>query len=144
MWHFGIWFSWHGGVGQMVGLDDLRGLFQPMILWFYDSMILWFYDSMILWFYDSVILFRSKPWTKRARLLWSPSFKLSMTYMAWNTSLATTGSPVLSASPCKYDPFTTPHLRDVKGLSVILAAIIITKNWGLFLHSFPTTSSVKL
>jgi len=20
----------------MVGLDDLRGLFQPMILWFYD------------------------------------------------------------------------------------------------------------
>jgi len=29
MWHFGIWFSRHGGVGWMVGLDDLRGLFQP-------------------------------------------------------------------------------------------------------------------
>jgi len=23
----------------MVGLDDLRGLFQPMILWFYDFML---------------------------------------------------------------------------------------------------------
>ena len=34
MWHFGIWFSKHGGVGLTVGLDDLRGLFQPMILWF--------------------------------------------------------------------------------------------------------------
>jgi len=22
------------GVGLMVGLDDLRGLFQPMVLWF--------------------------------------------------------------------------------------------------------------
>jgi len=33
MWHFGIWFSRHGGVGVMVGLDDLRGLFQPMILY---------------------------------------------------------------------------------------------------------------
>ena len=29
MWHFGIWFSRHGGVGLTVGLDDLRGLFQP-------------------------------------------------------------------------------------------------------------------
>jgi len=29
MWHFRIWFSGHGGVGLMVGLDDL---FQPMIL----------------------------------------------------------------------------------------------------------------
>ena len=28
-------FSRHGGVGWMVGLNDLRGLFQPMILWFY-------------------------------------------------------------------------------------------------------------
>jgi len=27
-----IWFSRHGGVGWMVGLHDLRGLFQPMIL----------------------------------------------------------------------------------------------------------------
>jgi len=26
------WFSRHGGVGWMVGLDDLRGLFQPIIL----------------------------------------------------------------------------------------------------------------
>jgi len=32
MWHFRTWFSRHGGVGWMVGLDDLRGLFQPMIL----------------------------------------------------------------------------------------------------------------
>ena len=30
-----MWFSRHGVVGWMVGLDDLRGLFQPMIL-FYD------------------------------------------------------------------------------------------------------------
>jgi len=29
MWHLGTWFSRHGGVGVMVGLDDLRGLFQP-------------------------------------------------------------------------------------------------------------------
>jgi len=27
-----IRFSRHGGVGWMVGLNDLRGLFQPMIL----------------------------------------------------------------------------------------------------------------
>jgi len=25
---FRTWFSRHGGVGLMVGLDDLRGLFQ--------------------------------------------------------------------------------------------------------------------
>jgi len=31
MWHFGIWFSRHGG-GLTVGLDDLRDLFQPMIV----------------------------------------------------------------------------------------------------------------
>jgi len=30
----------HGGVGWMVGLHGLRGLFQPMILSFYDSVIL--------------------------------------------------------------------------------------------------------
>ena len=35
MWHFGIWFSRHGG-GLTVGLDDLRDLFQPMIVWFYE------------------------------------------------------------------------------------------------------------
>jgi len=35
MWHFVIWFSRHGGAGWMNGPDDLRGLFQPMILWFY-------------------------------------------------------------------------------------------------------------
>ena len=29
MWHFGTWFSRHGGVGVTVGLDDLWGLFQP-------------------------------------------------------------------------------------------------------------------
>jgi len=27
--NFRTWFSRHGGVGLMVGLDDLRGLFQP-------------------------------------------------------------------------------------------------------------------
>jgi len=32
MWHFRIWFSRNGGVEWMVELDDLRGLFQPMIL----------------------------------------------------------------------------------------------------------------
>jgi len=32
MWHFRIWLSRHGGVGLMVGPDDLRGLFQPMTL----------------------------------------------------------------------------------------------------------------
>jgi len=30
--HFWIWFIGHGGVGLMIRLDDLRGLFQPMIL----------------------------------------------------------------------------------------------------------------
>ena len=35
MWLFRTWFSRHGGVGITVGLDDLRGLFQPS--WFYDS-----------------------------------------------------------------------------------------------------------
>jgi len=28
-WHFGTWFSRHGGVGLMVGPDDHRGHFQP-------------------------------------------------------------------------------------------------------------------
>ena len=28
-WHFRAWFRRHGGVGLMVGLGDLRGLFQP-------------------------------------------------------------------------------------------------------------------
>ena len=35
MWHFGTWFSRHGGVGWVVGLHEsshLRHLFQPMIL----------------------------------------------------------------------------------------------------------------
>ena len=32
LWHFGIWFSRHGAVGLTVGLDDLRGLFHPVIL----------------------------------------------------------------------------------------------------------------
>ena len=35
---FRTWFSGHGGVGLTVGLDDLKGLFQPKR--FYDSMIL--------------------------------------------------------------------------------------------------------
>jgi len=34
MWPLGPWLSSHGGVGATVGLDDLRGLFQPGILWF--------------------------------------------------------------------------------------------------------------
>jgi len=30
----------------MVGLDDLRGLFQPLILWLYDSVLyMWFFKS---------------------------------------------------------------------------------------------------
>ena len=28
-WRTGTWFSRHGGDGGTVGLDDLRGLFQP-------------------------------------------------------------------------------------------------------------------
>ena len=28
-WHLRTWFSRHGGVRLMVGLDGLRGLFQP-------------------------------------------------------------------------------------------------------------------
>jgi len=28
LWYLGTWFSRHGGVGMMVGLDNLRGLFQ--------------------------------------------------------------------------------------------------------------------
>ena len=32
MWHLGIWLSRHGAVGWIVGLHDLRGLFQPMSL----------------------------------------------------------------------------------------------------------------
>jgi len=33
---FRTWFSRHGGAGLVVGLDDLRGLFQPSS--FYDPM----------------------------------------------------------------------------------------------------------
>jgi len=40
MCYFGVWLSRHGGVGLTGGLDDLRGLFQPMTLRFYDFMIL--------------------------------------------------------------------------------------------------------
>ena len=39
MWHLGMWFS--GGLGSvrvMVGLNDIKGLFQPKL--FYDSIIL--------------------------------------------------------------------------------------------------------
>jgi len=32
MWHSGMWFSRHGGVGFTVRLDDLRSLFQLVIL----------------------------------------------------------------------------------------------------------------
>ena len=37
IWHMGTWFSRYGGDGLMVGLDNLRGLLQP--LWFCDSAI---------------------------------------------------------------------------------------------------------
>ena len=33
-------FSRHGGVRLTIGLDDLRGLFKPMILQFHELMIL--------------------------------------------------------------------------------------------------------
>jgi len=39
-------------------------------------------------------------------------------------------------------PSTTPQLWDLRSLSVTLAAIVIIINRGLFLHSFPTVSSV--
>jgi len=39
-------------------------------------------------------------------------------------------------------PFPTPHLGDLRGLSVISAAIVIIIHRSLFLHSFPTISSV--
>jgi len=73
-----------------------------------------------------------------------PSFKLSMMCMAWNAALVNLGSPVLSAPPRKYEPFPTPYLWDLKGLLVTLVAMVIVINRGLFLHSNPTVSSVKL
>ena len=39
-------------------------------------------------------------------------------------------------------PFMTPLLRDLRGLSVTLATIVVIINRGLFLHSFPTIGSV--
>ena len=45
MWHFGICFSRNGSVGWMVGLDDLRSLFQPMTLQFYDTKEEIFYNE---------------------------------------------------------------------------------------------------
>jgi len=41
-------------------------------------------------------------------------------------------------------PFTAPLLRNLKGLLVTLAAVVIIINRGLFLHSIPTVSSVSL
>ena len=38
--HFGTQFS-RRGVGLMVGLDDLRGLFQPMILMFCNHFLVY-------------------------------------------------------------------------------------------------------
>ena len=46
MWHFGTWFSRHGGVGVTAGLDDLRGLFQPQ--WFYDNKS-YKHSNMVTW-----------------------------------------------------------------------------------------------
>jgi len=48
MWHFRTWFSRHGGVGWMVGLDGLRGLFQPE--WFYDSILWDLYWVFLNWY----------------------------------------------------------------------------------------------
>jgi len=53
----------------------------------------------------SRVLFSSQPWMKRARPSLFSSSKLSMTCMAWNTSLVNIGSPVLSAPPPRYDLF---------------------------------------
>ena len=46
---------------------------------------------------------KKQPWTKRARPSWSPSFKLSVMWKAWNTLLVNIGSLVLSAPPHKCD-----------------------------------------
>jgi len=41
----GTWFSVGlGSAGLMVGIDDVKGLFQPKQ--FYDSMILWMFTGM--------------------------------------------------------------------------------------------------
>jgi len=45
MGHLGTWFSRHGGDGWMVGLDDLRGLFQPSR--FYNCMILQPWEQLL-------------------------------------------------------------------------------------------------
>ena len=47
MWHFGMWFGRHDGVGWMVGLDDLRGLFQPVILLFSLCLAILFAHSFL-------------------------------------------------------------------------------------------------
>jgi len=44
------YFSKHGVVGWMVGLDVLRGLFQPMILWIYDSTLRQLKQSLLFFF----------------------------------------------------------------------------------------------
>jgi len=41
MWHFGIWFSRHGGVGWMVGLDDLRDFFPTYDSKKYESIVIY-------------------------------------------------------------------------------------------------------
>ena len=46
MWQFRTWFSSHGGIGLTVGLDDVRGLFQPER--YYDSKIVNFRARSIL------------------------------------------------------------------------------------------------
>jgi len=40
--------------------------------------------------------------------------------------------------------FTTPYLLSLEDLSVTSVAVVIIINRGLFLHSIPTVSSVKL
>jgi len=44
----------------------------------------------------------------------------------------------------KVRPFMTLRLQNLKGPSVTLAAIVTIINSGLFLHSIPTISSVRL
>jgi len=73
MWHFGIWFDRHGVVGRMVGLDDLRGPFQPVVLWFYDSVETKTYSEQVVEHYCQIPhidtcgrrkYFSGGPWSK--------------------------------------------------------------------------------
>ena len=88
-------------------------------------------------------LSRSQPWTKTASPSWSPA--LSRVWQARHgISRWPTPGPLfclpLPARATLHD--SSP--AGPQGLSVILAAAVIIVNRGLFLHSCPTVSSVKL